>query len=269
MPKKPFVGVIALCKDEIDALKVISVQLTEVLEQEDFKSHVVYVDGNSTDGSYEYLKESGFHVISQAIPGIPEALRAGIASAMELGCTYIVMFQPDGNCDPKLVPRLVLPLIDGSADLVIGSRYTRTSWSPDDSALTFVGNGLFRIMYRLRFPSSRLRDPIVGFRAFPTQLLQELDLLNSLEYRWLESILKATLGFDPLLTTRALSAGLNVIEVDAPEGLRIGGVPKRTAWRWGVAYTTQLWLDQAIRVCKKKKRFSKKTRATIDVGRNT
>lgn len=254
----PFVGIVALCKNEIDALRVITNQLNETLEQEDFKSHVVYVDGNSTDGSFEYLMNSGCHVISQTAPGIAEALRVGLESIIEMGCSHIVMFQPDGNCDPTLVPSLVAPMINNSVDLVIGSRYLNTSRSLDDTALTFVGNSLFRFMYKLRFPSSNLRDPIVGFRAFPVRLLRDLDLIDETEYRWLETLLNATFSFDPLMTTRALASDLNVLEVDAPEGQRIGGIPKRTAWRWGVGYTIQLWLDQPIRLFSGKKIFTKR-----------
>jgi len=251
------IGIIAVCKDEITALRIIAPQLQSLLQLQTWDSHLIFVDGNSTDGSYEFLSQNGYMVISQSSPGLPQALRDGLNRAAELECSHAVMFQPDGNCRPEDLPRIVEILLGGQYDLVIGSRYLKALRSVDDTVTTFLGNSAFRLMYRLRFPKCSLRDPIVGYRGFPLTLLWDLDLLDNSEYRMVERLLRTSLSFDPIMTARSLKAGLKVIEVDAPEGPRLGGKPKRTSLRWGIAYSIQLWFDNFVRFCAGKPTFPK------------
>lgn len=240
------VAVIALAKNEIEALRQTSKTLRKALSRLDCETSEIYVDGNSTDGSYEFLRSNNFHVIQQSAPGIPCALIEGLSEAKRLGASIAVMFQPDGNCDADKIPELVTPIIENHADLVIASRYFHGIRSEDDTILSSTGNLLFRWMFRLRFRGSRLTDPIVGFRAFKMELIDQLEVLELGPYRHLERLLRTTLSFDPLMTTRALSSGLRVLEVDAPEPPRIGGEEKKTSWRWGIAYSCQLWFDRLI-----------------------
>lgn len=237
------VGIVAVCMNERQALEVTSHHLRDTMSQTDLDWHVVFVDGHSTDGSVQYLRDHSFDVVVQSTPGLPAALREGIAWVRERSCNVVVMFQPDGNCDASKLPDLISPLIDSNADLVIGSRYLKGSRSADDSLITFFGNSLFRLLFRIRFPKSELRDPIVGYRAFRAELLDRLSLLEPGQYHHLERVLRTTLSFDPLMTARALKNDVRVVEVDAPEPPRIGGSPKRQTVRWGIAYGIQVLFD--------------------------
>lgn len=240
------IGIVAVALNERKALEVTSHQVRDTMRETGLDWCAVFVDGNSIDGSVEYLQANGFDVIVQSKPGLPAALTEGINWVKQKSCDIVVMFQPDGNCDASRLPELVSPLLDSSADLVIGSRYKRYSRSEDDSLITWCGNTIFRVLFRLRFPKSRLRDPIVGYRAFRTKLLESLGLLEENQYRALEKVLRTSLSFDPLMTARALSRKINVVEVDAPEPARIGGSPKRQSVRWGLAYSFQVVFDSLI-----------------------
>lgn len=257
MVENRVIAIVAVCMNEIEALRVIAPKLRELLQLQTWDSRLIFVDGNSIDGSYEFLSENGYLVISQSRPGLPQALRDGLDSAAEMGCSHAVMFQPDGNCRPEDLARIVDKLLDGQYDLVIGSRYLKARRSVDDTLTTFLGNSAFRLMYRLRFPQYSLRDPIVGYRGFPLALLRDLDLLDNSEYRLVERFLRTSLSFDPIMTARSLKAGLKVVEVDAPEGRRLGGKPKRSSLRWGIAYSIQLWFDNFIRFFAGKPTFPK------------
>lgn len=237
------IGIVAVCMNELEALKVTSHQLRDTMVKTGLQWHAVFVDGNSTDGSVDYLQNNGFDVIVQSNPGLPCALKEGIAWVKERSCDVIVMFQPDGNCDALMIPQLISPIVNSKAELVIGSRYLRTSRSVDDSLVTWLGNSLFRWLFALRFRGQRLRDPIVGYRAFRVELLDRLSLLAAEQYQLLERVLRTTLSFDPLMTARALKSGVRVVEVDAPEPSRIGGSPKRQSLRWGFAYGLQVLFD--------------------------
>ncbi len=45
--------------------------------------------------------------------------------ALQRGADVVVMLHPDGQYEPSLIPELVEPIIDGEADMVLGSRLTR------------------------------------------------------------------------------------------------------------------------------------------------
>jgi glycosyltransferase involved in cell wall biosynthesis len=261
------IAVVALAKNEVEGLRHTSFQLRSILDSCKWESAILFVDGKSTDGSREFLQANDFEVIEQSEDGIQPALVDGLAAARKAGCSIVVMYQPDGNCDATKIPEMVEPLISGKVDLVIGSRYLNGMRSDDDTLVSMIGNLLFRVMFRLRFPGSKLSDPIVGFRAFRIELVDELEIFDPRAYRWLERSLHATLGFDPLMTTRALSTGKRILEIDAPEPPRIGGVEKKTSFRWGVAYSCQMWFDHLVWK-RKREMGSERSRETEEVVRD-
>ncbi len=61
------------------------------------------VDGNSTDGTIEYLRENGYPVYLQKKKGMPNAYME-IYDLIE--GDIVITFSPDGNSIPKLIPQL-------------------------------------------------------------------------------------------------------------------------------------------------------------------
>lgn len=79
----------------------------------------IVVDNGSTDGSADVARRLGATVITAAARGYGAACHAGvIASSSGIVC----VMDADATLDPKDLPRLVRPLLDGAADLVIGRR---------------------------------------------------------------------------------------------------------------------------------------------------
>ncbi|HEY6057676.1 MAG TPA: polyprenol monophosphomannose synthase [Candidatus Limnocylindrales bacterium] len=56
--------------------------------------------------------------------GLGRAYLDGFGVALSGGATIVVQIDADGSHDPSVLPELVAPISDGTADLVIGSRYT-------------------------------------------------------------------------------------------------------------------------------------------------
>ena len=56
--------------------------------------------------------------------GLGRAYLDGFAIALEGGASSVIQMDADFSHDPDALPELIRPLLDGSADLVIGSRYT-------------------------------------------------------------------------------------------------------------------------------------------------
>lgn len=247
MHVKEKIGVLCFCLNEVLALQVIAPRLREILSKQNWDSELIFVDGNSTDGSYDFLTDQSFYFVRQKEPGIPQALIDGFAEVKKLSCTHVVIFQPDGNCDPEKLPELVSVLLTEATDIVIGSRYFATKKSPDDSVITAFGNWTFNKLYRFKFSNSKLTDVLVGYRGLRIELVDELDILETSEYKWLERTLRCTFSFDTLMLIRAIRSNATIREIDAPECLRIGGVSKRATIQWGIAYLCQLLFDNQIR----------------------
>ncbi len=86
----------------------------------DLAADVVVVDNGSADRTAEIAAAHGARVVREPHRGYGAACLAGIASVAE---TEVVVFlDADFGDDPALLPELVQPILDGGADLVIGSR---------------------------------------------------------------------------------------------------------------------------------------------------
>jgi glycosyltransferase involved in cell wall biosynthesis len=85
---------------------------------------VVVVDDGSTDETAAVARAAGATVLRHAINrGQGAALQTGIAYALRRGAEQIVTFDADGQHGAEAVPQLLQPLLEGRADVVLGSRF--------------------------------------------------------------------------------------------------------------------------------------------------
>ncbi len=109
------------------------------------------IDGGSTDGTVEFLREKGIRVIPQEIKGRGEAFRI---AAREAEGECLVFFSPDGNEDPADIPKL-LKLLDEGCDMAIASRFLPGSRNEEDAlrfpwrssanrAFSFIANTILK-----------------------------------------------------------------------------------------------------------------------------
>ena len=81
---------------------------------------IVVIDDESCDKTVENAKKSGAKVISHIKnKGFLEALRKGFKQSYR---NIFVTMDVDGQHNPADIPRLVKPILDDHADLVIGAR---------------------------------------------------------------------------------------------------------------------------------------------------
>jgi len=125
---------------------------------------IAVVDDGSTDRTAGIADDRGAHVIRLPFNlGIGGAVQTGYRYAFEQGFDVAVQVDGDGQHDPAQLPLILGPLLDGRADLVVGSR--------------FVGGGAYRSTAARRigiriFASvvsavvrQRVTDTTSGFRA--------------------------------------------------------------------------------------------------------
>jgi len=88
--------------------------------------NIIVIDDGSTDKTGEIAREQGVIVLRHVINrGLGAALGTGINAALLLGAEYIVTFDADNQHFPEDIERIVEPLIDNKADIVVGSRFKK------------------------------------------------------------------------------------------------------------------------------------------------
>lgn len=134
---------------------------------------VIVVDDGSADSTALIAQYAGAEVIQMPQNGGKvAAVQAGLAYAAQLKPQVLVMLDGDGQHDASEIERMIAPIEDGSADLVIGSRFGTVvndipKWRQvGQHTLTWVTN---------RTSGVALTDSQSGFRAFSKDVLPLLD----------------------------------------------------------------------------------------------
>jgi glycosyltransferase involved in cell wall biosynthesis len=161
-----------------DLVAAVSTQPVEV---------VVVVDNGSTDGTAQAAQRAGAHVVAEPRRGYGYACRAGALAAR--GADVLAFIDGDFSFDPAELPRLLAPLLVGTADLVLGSRaqgqVERGSMPPPQRFGNWLVARLMRPLYGLA-----LTD-LGPYRAIRRDLLWALDM-REMTYGWpTEMIVKA------------------------------------------------------------------------------
>ena len=190
--------------DEAENLEGISAAILAALPG----CRLLVVDDASPDGTGEIADrlaaaEPRISVLHRAgKEGLGKAYIDGFAVALEGGATRLIQMDADWSHSPDYLPALVAPL-DGGADLVIGSRYTRGGGARDWGLLRRIvsrGGSLFaRIVLRLG-PN----DLTGGFKAWRRAALEAVE--------W-ERVHSGGYVFQIETTDLATRAGASVVEV--------------------------------------------------------
>jgi glycosyltransferase involved in cell wall biosynthesis len=119
--------------------------------------------------------------------GLAVAFSAGLRSAVERGADVIVNTDADNQYDARDIPALVQPILDGTAQMVIGDRQVGTlrHFSSMKRLLQKLGSWVVR-----RLSGTAVRDATSGFRAISRPAALQLHVFTRFTYT-LETILQA------------------------------------------------------------------------------
>jgi glycosyltransferase involved in cell wall biosynthesis len=148
---------------------------------------VVVVDNGSTDGTGEAARAAGARVVVEPRRGYGRACLAGLQATE--GYDVLAYLDGDRSDDPGDLPRVLAPILAGSADLVLGSRVRGNLLPGALPAHQRAGNMVAALLLRLGY-GVRLSD-IGSFRAIRRDRLLALDMRHP-TYGWpVEMVVKA------------------------------------------------------------------------------
>jgi len=163
--KKPYiVACIPAYNEEKTIAKVIS-------KARKYVDKVIVCDDGSTDMTAEIAKALGAEVIRhQKNMGYGAAIGSLFLKAREIGADVMVTLDADGQHDPDDIPRLIEPILNGEADIVIGSRFL----SDEREIPMYRKVGIKIINYIMRMKIGKLSDTQSGFRAYSKRALEAI-----------------------------------------------------------------------------------------------
>jgi glycosyltransferase involved in cell wall biosynthesis len=172
----------------------------------DIVTEVLVVDSNSSDGTPEIASKMGARVIHEPRRGYGRACLTGLAAATNPD--VVVFLDGDYSDRPAELPLLLAPIMNGRADITMGSRLGKQSIGGALPWHAAFGNRLAAVLIRVLY-GLRITD-LGPFRAARADVLRGL-ALEEATYGWaVEIILKGAL------------AGFRVVEVPVSYYPRIG-----------------------------------------------
>ena len=125
---------------------------------------VIVIDDGSTDRTSAIAAESGAHVITLPFNlGIGGAVQTGYQYARDHDFDLAVQVDGDGQHDPAEIGKLLEPIFDGRADMVVGTRFAEGG-GYRGTRLRRIGIHLFAAIVSLMV-RARVTDTTSGFRA--------------------------------------------------------------------------------------------------------
>lgn len=170
-------------------------------------SFVIVVDNGSTDGTAEAALTSGAHVVRETRKGYGAACLRGIRSLPE-DANVVVFLDADNSDFPGEMPEVIRPILEGRADLVIGSRVLGEREPGALLPQARFGNLLACFLIRCGF---RHRYTDLGpFRAIRRNALESLEMTDR------------TFGWTVEMQVKAVKRGLRIVEVPVRYRRRVG-----------------------------------------------
>ncbi|HQM52459.1 MAG TPA: glycosyltransferase family 2 protein [bacterium] len=136
---------------------------------------IILVDDCSTDGTRAAAEALGLVVVSHTVnKGYGGAQKTGYTEALKRGADIVVLLHSDNQYDPSLLNRFILPIMNGEADLVTGSRIAYGDVLKDGMPIwKYLSN---RFLTRLEniVLGTRLSDFHNGYRSYRAAFLREI-----------------------------------------------------------------------------------------------
>jgi glycosyltransferase involved in cell wall biosynthesis len=150
---------------------------------------ILIIDDGSTDKTIEVAKALGVHhiVINKNNRGLARTFRTGLNECLKLGADIIVNTDGDNQYAGWDIPKLIQPILDGKADVVVGDRNTAkvAHFSPFKKFLQRLGSYVVKTLSGVQVP-----DAVSGFRAYSRDAALQLNIVSPFSYT-IEALIQA------------------------------------------------------------------------------
>ncbi len=168
---------------------------------------VIVVDDKSTDATIEVARGLELHTTWHPHNvGYGGNQKTCYLEALQRDADVVVMLHPDGQYEPTLIPELVAPILEGAADMLLGSRLAEKGMARAGGMplYKYVANR-FLTGVENRMLGTTLSELHTGYRAYSRELLLTVPFLrNALDF-----------SFDSEMLMQASHFGFRIVEVPA------------------------------------------------------
>lgn len=173
----------------------------------DVVDEVLVIDDASHDDTVAVARRLGLAVyVHPENRGYGGNQKTCYTHALAAGADIVVMLHPDYQYDPRRIPELIAPVVEGRADLVLGSRLK------DGRALEggmpfykYLANRFLTFAENLVL-GLHLSEMHTGYRAYSRRLLETIDFMANSE----------DFVFDTDVIVQTVAAGLGIAEISVP-----------------------------------------------------
>jgi len=145
-----------------------------VLKAKKHVDQVIVIDDGSRDGTSQAARAAGALVVIHGVnKGYGESVKSCFEAAKANHADVLVIFDGDGQHNPEELPRALAPVLNGGADMVIGSRFL----GGGGSMPRYRKFGIDVITWLFNMGSKvRVSDAQSGFRAYGRRVLDSIPL---------------------------------------------------------------------------------------------
>jgi glycosyltransferase involved in cell wall biosynthesis len=176
------------CYNEVETLPLVVSSIPRDIPGVDV-IEVLVIDDGSTDGTATLARALGVeHVVRHhGNRGLAAAFQTGLDACLRLGADIIVNTDGDNQYPQVEIPRLIQPILEGKADIVVADRQVHAieHFSARKKLLQALGSWIVR-----RFSGTAVADAPSGFRAFSRDAAERLNVLSGYSHT-LETLIQA------------------------------------------------------------------------------
>lgn len=145
-----------------------------------YVSKFYVIDDCSADGTPEIIKKTidprMTSVRHERNRGVGAAIVTGYKLALADGMAIVAVMAGDNQMDPKELPRLLMPIVEGRADYTKGNRLLNKKFRKGMSRWRSLGNFLLTMITKIGSGYWHVSDPQNGYTAISRKALEALDL---------------------------------------------------------------------------------------------
>jgi len=219
--REPLVSIVVPAYDEEATIREVLSRAAAV----PFRREIIVVDDGSRDATAEIAASiaaelSGVSLLRRSSnAGKGAAVREGIAATAG---EIVVIQDADLEYDPRDLPRLIAPILEGRADVVYGTRLRGGEPQRAHLFWHYAGNRFLSLLTNVLY-NTTISDMEVGYKAFSGDLIRSIRLVSD-DFR-----------FEPEVTAKLLRRpGVRLYEVPISYYGRTFAEGKKITWKDGL-----------------------------------